>query len=122
MVSNKGGHTGTKTKTKATGLPTNWKKLKENVIRAGASTHIPSAAPSRSSSSVSQRSAHSELDDDENDESFRQGGAFDEDEAEDVVAAAREAKSHISIQHGRTIGDRGQGGRKKNQVCMLAEP
>lgn len=119
ILSNRAGRTSTKPKT--TGLPTgNWKKLIANIDHGRASTHIPSAGPSRSSSSASARlSTQSEFDDQEND-SFHQSGTFDEDEPDDVVAAARESKSRISIHHGRPAGDHGQSRKIKSQVCILA--
>lgn len=116
-TSNRAGRTGTKPKT--TGLPPgNWKKHVVNVNRGRESTHIPSAAPSRSSSSASARlSTQSEFDDQEIDNSVHQNGAFDEDEADEVVAAARESKSRISIHHGNL--DRGQSRKSKSQVRIL---
>lgn len=121
ILGNRAGRTSTGTKAKTSGLPPgNWKKLAANIDRGRAFTHIPSAAPSRSSSSASARlSTQSEFDDQEESDSFRQSGAFDEDEADDVVAAARELKSRISIRHGPPAGDRGQSRKRQSQVCML---
>ncbi|KAF7978991.1 hypothetical protein HWV62_44257 [Athelia sp. TMB] len=101
------------TKNKMTGVPSNWKKLIAQIDRGR--VHIPSTATSRSGS-TSSASHLSALSNGSDHEDPQERGAFDEDEGGDAVAAARQAKTRISIQQrGHSTGERGQSQKIKKE-------